>query len=458
MESRMGVLIDFENLAAGTEREGLGRFDVRKVMRRLKDKGRILVARAYGDWGRFARFKQSLLLEGVTMVELTSFRGAEKNRADIALVVDAMELAHTHPHIDTFVLLSGDSDFTPLVMRLREMDRRVIGIGTRGSASRLIVGACDEFIFYDALVRGEPAPAVEEEEEVEAPPTLSLDEALALLVETVQGFQKEEAGPVPAGPLKQAMRRKAPAFDEGDYGFSSFARFLEAARDRGLVTLVRDDRAGGYRVAGADEVPAEEPEAAPAEEEEFRLPPAAERLRERLAADGLRLPSHLVRHTVVHELVDHVQERQARRKRNTVMYLYGDVARRCRSTDPRVPAREVRAVVDALKDAGGLVHSDGTPVQSPRAQFRLGGDAEELLELLRGWYVERLLATGADLEDALAVSWLLWNDDRHAEAARSLVRQVRDRLAGPGADEAPVAAAAEEAGPSTGHQAEAGEE
>ena len=138
LENKICVLIDFENVAAGTEKEGLGKFDIRAVMRRLKDKGRILVARSYGDWGRFAKFKQQFLEQGITMVEMTSYRGQDKNRADIALVVDAMELAFTRPYIDTFILLSGDSDFTPVVMRLKELDRRVIGMGTRGSTSRLL--------------------------------------------------------------------------------------------------------------------------------------------------------------------------------------------------------------------------------------------------------------------------------------------------------------------------------
>ena len=133
MEQNLCVLIDFENISAGCEKERLGRFDINVVMNRLKDKGRILEARAYGDWGRYARFKQSLLEAGVQMHELPSYGGHDKNRADIALVVDAMDLVYTRDFIDTYVILSGDSDFTPLVMRLRSMNKRVIGIGTRST-------------------------------------------------------------------------------------------------------------------------------------------------------------------------------------------------------------------------------------------------------------------------------------------------------------------------------------
>lgn len=440
LEHKLCVLIDFENLAAGTEKEGLGRFDVRAVFRRLKDKGRILVARSYGDWGRFARFKQKLLEEGVTMVELTSYRGAEKNRADIALVVDAMEIAYTRPHVDTFVLLSGDSDFTPLVMRLKELDKRVIGIGTRGSTSRLLVECCDEFMFYDSLRKAAAVEVVEEEDEEELSPrstrpatTMSRDVAFALLVETIAGIQKDEPGPVHGGIIKQGILRKAPAFDENELGFSGFARFLEMAQDKGLVRLIRDEKAGGYRVEqpGAPEpAPARLAvvEEAPAAEEEdvqhgplLELDGEADRLQGVLIAAGVFPVGHMARHTVVHEFVDHVIERQQRKKRNTLTYVYGDIARRCRKTDPVVPSRVVRAVINALKYAGELVHTSGEPVRSNTAHFVLQKDAEDLLKAIRTLYVQILLDKGERLNDGHALSALLWNDDQHVVDAGELV-------------------------------------
>jgi uncharacterized protein (TIGR00288 family) len=440
LEHKLCVLIDFENLAAGTEKEGLGRFDVRAVFRRLKDKGRILVARSYGDWGRFARFKQKLLEEGVTMVELTSYRGAEKNRADIALVVDAMEIAYTRPHVDTFVLLSGDSDFTPLVMRLKELDKRVIGIGTRGSTSRLLVECCDEFMFYDSLRKAAAVEVPEEEDEEELSPrstrpatTMSRDVAFALLVETIAGIQKDEPGPVHGGIIKQGILRKAPAFDENELGFSGFARFLEVAQDKGLVRLIRDEKAGGYRVEqpGAPELPrprAAVVEEAPAAEEEdvqhgplLELDGEADRLQGVLIAAGVFPVGHMARHTVVHEFVDHVIERQQRKKRNTLTYVYGDIARRCRKTDPVVPSRVVRAVINALKYAGELVHTSGEPVRSNTAHFVLQRDAEDLLKSIRTLYVQILLDKGERLTDGHALSSLLWNDDQHVVEAGELV-------------------------------------
>jgi len=455
LEHNLAVLIDFENIAAGTEKEGHGRFDIRAVLRRLKDKGRILVARAYGDWGRYAKFKQQLLEQGVQMMELTSYRGQDKNRADIALVVDAMELAMTRDYIDTFVLLSGDSDFTPLVERLKELNRRVIGIGTRRSTSRLLSERCDEFIFYESIQRGrsdrrgrpdlgrhgdsrssESRPTEARHTEREngrgreraAEPeaeTLDREEAFALLVETVANLQAESPDPSLAGLVKQSMKRKTPTFDETEYGFSGFARFLEAGRSHGLVVLSRDSKAGGYRVAlpdGADGGGADEADAMIVEIP--RLPGRAGELEGILASRGIDPLPVLQRHTVVHELVDHVTERQRRKKRNTLMYVFGDISRRCRKTDPVVSPVAVKMVINTIKDAGEFLHSDGDPVRSPSAHFVLRKDAEELMRSLRTLYVRALLLQGENLSDSAAVSMVLWGDVDHAMQAEELVAWI----------------------------------
>jgi uncharacterized protein (TIGR00288 family) len=440
-EQNLCVLIDFENVAAGTEKEGLGRFDIRPVMRRLKDKGRLLVTRAYGDWGRFAKFKQGLLMQGVQMMELTSFRGQDKNRADIALVVDAMELAFTRDYIDTFVLLSGDSDFTPLVMRLKELNKRVIGIGTRGSTSRLLIEACDEFIFYRNIKRSSmeesprsskpesssrrhrppinDAPSGPENAPSGSPPSLSKYDAFALLAETVEGLLKEASGPLLAGLVKQSLQRKEPTFDESDYGYSGFTRFLESARDKGLLILAKDDKAGGYRVELPDGAvtPISQENDEPGLPE---LPGPAALLRDALIAAGFNPLTHFMRHVVVHEFVDHVQERQARKKRNTLMYVHGDIARRCRKTDPFVPAKYVSSVINALQSAGELLHSDGSPVRSNSAHFSIRKDADELLLDLRRFYLRLLMNAGHSLTDAESLSQLLWGDDEHVREAGEL--------------------------------------
>lgn len=430
MEPNLCVLMDFENIAAGTEREGHGRFDTSLVMSRLKEKGRILIARSYGDWGRFAKYKQAMLENGIQAVELTSYRSQEKNRADIALAVDAMELAFSRSYIDTFVLLSGDSDFTPLVMRLRELNRRVIGIGTRRSSSRLLVESCDEFIFYESIARSRRAvepepeqrarPRPEPEPSTDAVVSIDKDEAFRLVVETIEGIQKDEAGPVQGGRLKQSILRKVPTFDESEYGYAGFARFLEAARDRGLVRLSQDESAGGYRVdLPGDAPPPVEVEAPP--EELVSLPGEAGRLAQVLVRQGIDPLTALLRHAIMHELVDHVTERTRKKKRNTLLYTVGDVARRCRQADPPARPSQVRSLLQALFQAGELRHTDGNPIRKDTAPFVLRGDVEDLLRALRAFYVDQLLAAGEPLRDGRALSMLLWGDEDHITPSEELV-------------------------------------
>jgi uncharacterized protein (TIGR00288 family) len=224
LESNIAILIDFENIAAGTEKENLGRFKVEALMSRIKDKGRILIARSYGDWGRFARFKQELLTNNVTMMELTSHGMQDKNRADIAMVVDCLELAFTKDYVDTYVIVSGDSDFTPLVLKMRELNKKVIGVGTRGSTSRLIINACDEFIFYDTIVKARQRPRREPNRSV--PKTRS--KAIEFLVEAVEGLQRENPSPPLASVVKTALLRRRPDFSQADLGFNLFMRFFES--------------------------------------------------------------------------------------------------------------------------------------------------------------------------------------------------------------------------------------
>jgi hypothetical protein len=408
-------------------------------MNRLKDKGRILESRAYGDWGRYARFKQSLLEAGVQMHELTSYRGQDKNRADIALVVDAMELAFTRDFIHTYVILSGDSDFTPLVMRLRSMNKRVIGIGTRGSTSGLLIAACDEFIFYESMRKqNEPQSRSRNEQaknkgdsdadtEDDSADSLSLtkEQAFELLVQTLEGLQKDDPQPVLAGLVKQSMQRKAPSFNESDYGFSVFARFLEAARDKKLIGIARAERAGGYNVFEVGSAP---PEEDTSDEDSVDALPAltgeAADFRAVLKNLGVNPLTHMMRHTVVHEFVDHVQDRTRKKRKNTLKYSVGDTARRCRKADPPVPPRYIRAIINALAQAGALLHADGNPVRSASAPFTVENEPEELLGLLLDFYLTTLRSHGMDISNGNTLSSLFYGDDEHADEISSRVQQL----------------------------------
>jgi uncharacterized protein (TIGR00288 family) len=429
-EENLCVLIDFENIAAGTERENLGKFNIRLVMNRLKEKGRILISRAYGDWGRFAKFKQHMLEQGIQMMELTSYRGQEKNRADIALVVDAMELAFSRDYINTYVLLSGDSDFTPLVMKLRELNKRVIGLGVRKSTSRLLSESCDEFIFYDNLLRRAKGKGQEETQDLnEVVKSLTKDDAFALLVDTLEGFQREHPGPVQAGIVKQFMLRKVPTFDETDMGYSGFTKFLESGQKRGLVKLVLNEKGGGYNVDLYDS----NAEVVPEINESIPLPenPDLARLYDVLTGKGFHPTTQLMRHTVVHEFVDHVLQRRALKKRNTLVFTYGDLNRICRKTEPMVPPQYVREIINALHSCGELFGSDGKPVRSKKASFVIHKDADELMKCLQRFYVEVLIESGENISNIAAISELIWGDNEHISEVNNILTALKNKESSP---------------------------
>ncbi|MGE3233430.1 MAG: NYN domain-containing protein [Thermoleophilia bacterium] len=243
-ESSLAVLVDFENMARPGAK-GRGDFDIHLVLNRLAEKGRVLVKRAYADWSRYRDARHELQNAGLGLIEMPSAREGAKNRADIQMAVDAMELAYSREHVDNFVIVSGDSDFTPLVGKLRELNKRVIGVGNRESASELLIANCDEFIFYDRLA----AEAAGGGATRRRSPSGGLDlNPTELLRETLTALQREGTEWPLASIVKDSMRRKYPAFDESEHGFSTFSKFLEDASTTGIVRLETDPRSGTYRV------------------------------------------------------------------------------------------------------------------------------------------------------------------------------------------------------------------
>ena len=400
MESTIAVLIDFENIAAGTEKDGLGRFDVETVLKRVKDKGRVIMARSYGDWGRFARFKQSLLLNNVTMMELTSHGMQDKNRADIALVVDALELAFTKDYIDTYVIVSGDSDFTPLALKMRELDKRVIGCGVRSSTSRLLVQACDEFIFYDNIVKGRKRRERARQTRGAVNATV-LDQAFHLLLDAVDGLLREVADPPHASVVKNAMQRKSPDFTEAELGFQTFGRFLEAAQKGGHVHLIREQKSGGYRVDQTENSDSSQSSSSGASRQNDQnrgsecwldpyLPEGTKNIAITLNAEGINPLSAPTRKTVLDELEQSVDSRRSRKRRINVQFVQEDVRRRMRKTHPDVPAKAIRSIFNGLMRAGVLLHKDGAPVRTGSAPFHLSKDSTELNEALGDIYLDAI--------------------------------------------------------------------
>jgi uncharacterized protein (TIGR00288 family) len=261
-ERRIAVFIDFENVAMGVRESRYGNFDIDLVLKRLVEKGKITVKRAYSDWHRYTEFKRAFHQAAIELIDVPQSRYSGKNSADIRMVVDALDLSYQRDHIDTFVLVSGDSDFSPLVSKLREYGRYVIGMGVKQSSSDLLINNCDEFIFYEDLVR----PSTENTRL--APKLNGLPhkkaEALRLVVETFEALLREGKEVIFGSVIKQTLVRKLPSFNETYFGYPSFSRLLEDAAENKLLQLTKDQKSGGYIVTlsgngAGTETPPEKP-------------------------------------------------------------------------------------------------------------------------------------------------------------------------------------------------------
>jgi uncharacterized protein (TIGR00288 family) len=274
-DATMAVFLDLENIALGARDAKYPSFDIEKVLERLLLKGHIVVKKAYCDFDRYKDFKRGLHEAAFELIEIPHVRQSGKNSADIRMVVDALDLCYTKGHVDTFVILSGDSDFSPLVSKLRENAKTVIGVGVKNSTSDLFINNCDEFIYYDDLVRKEPSKARRRSTAAARAPAASaeaapaaetvagdnkgpdLGDALELIVETLEALAEErgESEPIWGSMVKQAIKRRHPGFNERAYGFRSFNDLLAEGEKRGLIVLRADEKSGGYTVRVVDRAP-----------------------------------------------------------------------------------------------------------------------------------------------------------------------------------------------------------
>jgi uncharacterized LabA/DUF88 family protein len=249
-ELLIAVFVDFENLALGVRdmKGNQGQFRMDVVLKRLLEKGRIVYKRAYCDWNRYRDAVREFHAHGIELIDIPHSRQSGKNSADIRMVVDALDLCYQKDHIDVFALLSGDSDFSPLVNKLKENDKRVIGCGVKNSTSDLLVAGCDEFLFYDDLVKqkAEQKPVAKKKTEKGGTPVVG-DEALDKLVEIVRSLE-QDYDPLWGSIVKQTMRRVHPGFNEASYGHRSFSDLLEAAADQNLIILDYDESRGNDKV------------------------------------------------------------------------------------------------------------------------------------------------------------------------------------------------------------------
>jgi len=282
--TNMAVFCDFENVALGVRDARFARFDIEKVLERLLLKGSIVVKKAYCDWERYKEFKASMHEASFELIEIPHVRMSGKNSADIRMVVDALDLCYTKSHVDTFVVVSGDSDFSPLVSKLRENNKIVIGVGVKSSTSDLLIANCDEFIYYDDLVRKEEqrrgrrkTPAKQAQTSARAasgpaatpvaadpapagggssaqPPRSTeaerRQEAFDLVLKTIEALadERDEDEKIWGSMIKQAIKRQRPGFNESYHGFRSFSELLEEARAQKLIELEKDEKSGGYVV------------------------------------------------------------------------------------------------------------------------------------------------------------------------------------------------------------------
>jgi uncharacterized protein (TIGR00288 family) len=246
----MALFCDFENIALGVRDAKYASFDIRRVLERLLLKGSIVVKKAYCDWERYKEFKSAMHAASFEMIEIPHVRQSGKNSADIRMVVDALDLCYTKSHVDTFVIVSGDSDFSPLVSKLRENAKTVIGVGVKNSSSDLLIANCDEFIYYDDLVRQEEQKRRAAKKRRESSPAGEdkKQEAFDLLLETLHALiaERGEGERIWGSMVKQALKRRKPGFNESYYGFRSFSDLLEDAEKKSLVRLEPDEKSGGY--------------------------------------------------------------------------------------------------------------------------------------------------------------------------------------------------------------------
>lgn len=257
----MAVFLDLENIALGAKRSSYARFDIKLVLERLLLRGHIVVKKAYCDFDRYKEFKRDLHQAAFELIEIPHVSQSGKNSADIRMVVDALDLCYTKQHLDTFVILSGDSDFSPLVSKLRENAKTVVGMGVKNSSSDLFINNCDEFIYYDDLVRetqkkpprAERASRPQASVPVEAHAGPTLQQALDQLADTLQALVEERGDDtIWASMIKPALKRRNPGFNERAHGFRSFNDLLKAAEKEGILQLEKHEKLGQYSVRPTD--------------------------------------------------------------------------------------------------------------------------------------------------------------------------------------------------------------
>lgn len=245
-DQSLAVFIDFDNMALGYKKKTEIDFDIGEVLGRLVEKGKVIVKKAYADWGRYPKHKRQFHEAAIELIEIPKRGMTGKNSADIRLVVDALDLCYSKDHIDTFVVVSGDSDFSPLISKLKENGKYTIGLGMKDSTSELLLNNCDEFIYYEELKP--PPPPERKSTTVQVPK--AKQKVFQLLVDSVTALLRENKPILYSSMVKDTMKRKQPSFNESSHGYRTFSELLEDAERHKLVVIQKDQRSGTYVVSG----------------------------------------------------------------------------------------------------------------------------------------------------------------------------------------------------------------
>ncbi len=246
-DPKLALFIDLENVALGAGEANLQMFEIGTVLERLVEKGKIVVKKAYADWGVYKKYKKPLHEAGIELIDIPQRRYSGKNSADIKMVVDAMDLCYSKEHVNYFVLASGDSDFAPLVAKLKENDKTVIGVGLRKSTSDLLAASCDEFIFYDDLVK----KSTRAPNRFEKLPT-SKRKAFETVLDAMEALRREDKQIIWSSMVKQTIKRKQPSFNEATHGYSNFSELVEEGAQLGLFKISKDEKSGSYIMTEID--------------------------------------------------------------------------------------------------------------------------------------------------------------------------------------------------------------
>ena len=245
-EHQIAVFVDLDNIAIGVKEAKITKLDISKILDRLVEKGKITVKKAYADWTAWPQYKRPFHECAVELIDIPRRKMSGKNSADIKMVVDALELSYTKSHVDTFALISGDSDFSPLVSQLRENNKKIIGLGVKHSSSNLLIDNCDEFIFYEDLVRTTKKRARKTSKKTARKFNKEQEAAFSLLISSIAALQRENYEVIWGSMVKQTMKRKQPTFSEEYHGYTHFSRLLEDAEKNKLIKVHKDQRSGTY--------------------------------------------------------------------------------------------------------------------------------------------------------------------------------------------------------------------